>query len=61
MKRKKQFVSPRVLGQVEVCLEGDLLGIGVGTSTEYEMDVVNDSIESQDTDTSDSLYDVFYD
>ena len=59
MKRKKHFVSPRVLCQVEVCLEGDLLVIG--GSTEYEMDVVNDSIESQDTDTSDSLYDVFYD
>jgi hypothetical protein len=46
---------------VEVCLEGDLLGIGVGTSTEYETDVINDSIESQDTNTNDSLYDVFYD
>ena len=26
MKRKKQFVSPQVLKQVEVCLEKDLLG-----------------------------------
>lgn len=59
MKRKKQFISPRVLRQVELCLEGDLLVIN--RSTEYEMDVYNDSIEVQETDTSDPLYDVLYD
>lgn len=61
MKRKKQFVSPRVLGQVEVCLEGDLLGIGVGTSTEYEMEAINDGIQNQTTDGESDLIDVFYD
>ncbi len=60
MKRKKQFVSPRVLGQVEVCLEGDLLV--VGKSMEYDTSVIIPGIENVDTDASDSdLYDVFYD
>ena len=59
MKRKKHFVSPRVLSQVEVCLEGDLLVIG--GSTEYETDVINDGIQNQTTDGESDLIDVFYD
>jgi hypothetical protein len=59
MKRKKHFVSPRVLCQVEVCLEGDLLVIG--GSTEYETDVINDGIQNQTTDGESDLIDVFYD
>ena len=59
MKRKKQFVSPRVLCQVEVCLEGDLLI--VGGSTEYQTDVINDGIENQDTDVESDLINALYD
>lgn len=35
MKRKKQFISPQVLSQVELCLEGDLLVIN--DSAQYRM------------------------
>lgn len=60
MKRRKQFVSPRVLSQVEVCLEGDLLV--VNKSTEYSTDVIIPGIETVETDLSDSeQYDLFYD
>lgn len=60
MKRKKQFVSPRVLNQVEVCLEGDLLV--VGASMEYDADVITTGIENVDIDTNDtSTYEVFFD
>ena len=59
MKRKKQFVSPRVLNQVEVCLEGDLLV--VGNSMEYDADVITSAIENVDTDLNDTVYDVYYD
>lgn len=59
MKRKKQFVSPRVLKQVEVCLEGDLLV--VGASMEYNADVITSPIENVDIDTTDGTFDVYYD
>ena len=59
MKRKKLFVSPRVLSQVEVCLEGDLLVIG--QSVEYQTDVINDGIENQDTDVESDLINALYD
>ena len=60
MKRRKQFVSPRVLGQVEVCLEGDLLV--VNKSTEYSTDVIIPGIEVVETDLSDSeQYELHYD
>ncbi len=60
MKRRKQFVSPRVLSQVEVCLEGDLLV--VNKSTEYSTDVIIPGIETVETDLSDTeQYDLFYD
>ncbi|MBR5176993.1 MAG: hypothetical protein IKW89_13865 [Bacteroidales bacterium] len=59
MKRKKQFVSPRVLGQVEVCLEGDLLV--VGASMEYNADVITSAVENVDIDTTDGTYEVYYD
>ena len=36
MKRKKQFVSPQVLKQVEVCLEKDML---VGASMQYHAEI----------------------
>ena len=59
MKRKKQFVSPRVLCQVEVCLEGDLLILG--QSTEHETEVSIPGIEVVETDAESDLIDVFYD
>ena len=60
MKRKKQFVSPRVLNQVEVCLEGDLLV--VGNSMEYDADVITSAIENVDTDGSNTeVFDFYYD
>ncbi len=60
MKRRKQFVSPRVLSQVEVCLEGDLLV--VNKSTEYSTDVIIPGIEVVETDLSDSeQYELHYD
>lgn len=48
MKRKKHFISPRVLGQVELCLEGDLLVIGPSTqdvTTITSMGIAEDNFD----------------
>ena len=60
MKRKKQFVSPRVLKQVEVCLEGDLLV--VGPSVQYHTEITAAPILTEEADLSDEeTYELFWD
>lgn len=56
MRRKKHFISPQVLNQVEVCLEKDLLGASVRMNTrviieghetkDHDVSYMNDNIES---------------
>lgn len=58
MKRKKQFVAPRVVQEVQIRLEKDLLGKSIGDETE----VIIPGIETVETDLSDTeTYDVFVD
>lgn len=58
MKRKKQFVVPRVIRVIHVQLEHDLLV----RSVELDSDVYTESIENVDTNVADTeTYDVFYD
>lgn len=58
MKRKKQFVPPRVLRVIYVQLEHDLLV----RSLERDADVYTESIENVDTNVADTeTYDVLYD
>ena len=56
MRMKKQFVTPRVIQEVQIQLEADLLGESVRVNTkalimgheivEHELDYVNDDVES---------------
>ena len=58
MKRKKQFVVPRVIRVIHVQLENDLLV----RSVERDADVYTESIENVDTNVADTeTYDVLYD
>lgn len=58
MKRKKQFVAPRVIRVIHVQLENDLLV----RSVERDADVYTESIENVDTNVADTeTYDVLYD
>ena len=58
MKRKKQFVSPRVIQEVRVQLENDLLV----RSLERDADVIIQGIEEVETNLGDNTtYEVFYD
>ena len=57
MKRKKQFVTPRVIQQVRIQLESDLLV----RSMERDAEVYTPGIENVDTNAEDPEIDVFYD
>lgn len=58
MKRKKEFVAPRVIRVIHVQLENDLLV----RSVERDADVYTESIENVDTNVADTeTYDVLFD
>ena len=58
MKRKKQFVAPRVIQEVQIQLEEGLLVL----SMERDAEVIIPGMENVDTDTEDTeMYEVFYD
>ena len=56
MHMKKQFVAPRAIQQVQVCLEKDLLGASIVENTraviqgheikDHDLSYVNDDVES---------------